>query len=246
MYCTHCGKVIDDSTRFCCYCGGSQALPEQNNSANSVSGQPYPQQAQPVYQQPQQPYQQPPQSYQQQPYHQQVQPYVPYSGYYTPDGMPMNPAQPQMPMKWFKFLIYFGLFFGAFINAVTGVMSIFGLTYSILGYEPAFIYSLVDNLQMIDSVYGVTMLALAAMRIITRFQLAKFKRYAPKMFMIVIAVETVFTFIYSIAYNTVLQSADFLRDAMDLGADAGLIFGTVILLIGTGVYFNKRKHLFVN
>ena len=241
MYCTHCGKVIDDSTRFCCYCGGSQVLPEQNNSANSVSGQPFAQQAQPVYQQPQQPYQQPPQSY-----HQQSQPYVPYSGYYTPDGIPMNPAQAQMPMKWFKFLIYFGLFFGAFINAVTGVMSIFGFTYSILGYEPAFIYSLVDNLQMIDSVYGVTMLALAAMRIITRFQLAKFKRYAPKMFMIVIAVETVFTFIYSIAYNTVLQSADFLSDAMDLGADAGLIFGTVILLIGTGVYFNKRKHLFVN
>ena len=66
------------------------------------------------------------------------------------------------------------------------------------------------------------------------------------MFMIVIAVETVFTFIYSIAYNTVLQSADFLSDAIDLGADTGLIFGTVILLIGTGVYFNKRKHLFVN
>ena len=37
--------------------------------------------------------------------------YVPYSGYYTPDGMPMNPAQAQMPMSRLRWIDVRRIFF---------------------------------------------------------------------------------------------------------------------------------------
>lgn len=34
MYCKHCGKEIDDDSKFCRYCGGEQETPIINSKKN--------------------------------------------------------------------------------------------------------------------------------------------------------------------------------------------------------------------
>ena len=249
MFCTHCGNKIADSAKFCSFCGGEQTGIQQNQQVNAeqpvAPEQPSTQYFnQPQYQQPQyQPqYQQPAQPVQ--------QPYTPYSGYYAPDGTPLVPAQQQYPMKWFKFLIYFTLFANALFYLADAIGSLFGVQYMILGYEPDFIYSLVDNLKMVDSVFGVIHLGFAAAYVIVRFQLAGFKRNGPKMLYILTGVETVFSILYTICTYVIFDSLPYseLTEIMasDIGSIVGTIVGAVIFLCTNITYFNKRKSLFIN
>ena len=82
MFCENCGMKLSDGQKFCAQCG----TPVKARPAQPTYQQPTYQQ--PVYQQPV--YQQP--TYQQPVYQNQQ-------------------MQPDMPMKWFKFLIYFYVFF---------------------------------------------------------------------------------------------------------------------------------------
>lgn len=78
----------------------------------------------------------------------------------------------EMPMKWFKFVIYFQLFAGALIGAVNAARY---LTGSIYGTDAKSVYLVFPALGTADKMYGVIVLLLAAMAIFVRMQLAKYK-----------------------------------------------------------------------
>lgn len=66
---------------------------------------------------------------------------------------PVNPVfeAPKYPMKWFKFLIYFALWFGGILNVLNGIRMMTGRQYG--GLEEL-VYELYGSLQIADILVG--------------------------------------------------------------------------------------------
>lgn len=155
-----------------------------------------------------------------------------------------NFKESSYPMKWYKFLIYFALFFGAFyefimsINYMTGTIY-FAQTngqasaeavYSTYGY----------GLKFLDVLYGILLLGTAVYSIITRNRLAKFKKNAPMLLYILYGSGLVFSLIYMIGFSVITGV-----NAINSSLVSSLI-STIICLILNYKYFTKRESLFVN
>lgn len=209
MNCPNCGANISDTARFCTSCG---SVVNQNQ--------------QPPYQQPN--YQQPPQqpNYQQAPQPPQYQ----------------NPLAQALPMKWFKFLIYFSLFAGAVINIVYGFNYLTGGIYFVETngeVSASDIYEVFEEMQIVDVIYGLMMLAIAAFGIFVRFRLAGFYANGPKLLNTLYIVSLVASLVYVIGVFAVVGEAD----AFSM---SGAMIGNVIMIAANAAYFKKRAHLFVN
>lgn len=171
----------------------------------------------------------------------------PYPQQPTPPYQPNAPMYPQpdyyLPMKWYKFLIYFSLFAGAVLNALNGISYLTGSVYFILGHgyaDAATVYEFYgETLRMIDIAFGVALIALAAFGIYTRFQLAGFKRNAPTLLYTLYAASTLLPFIYTIAVFMLFGIE------MDFASEIGSLGGVAINIWLNFIYFRKRAHLFV-
>lgn len=214
MFCPNCGGQSPDGTKFCPYCGSNIADNQQptNNQAN--------------YNQP---------NYSQPDYNQQG--YVQPQNYTQP---PMYNFQPTM--KWYKFLIYFGLFAGAVVNCLNAILYITGLVYgSQYGSSLSeFIYYVSPAMKYVDIIYGIMLIPSAALQIFTRFQLSGFKKNGPKLIIAVYAVELVTSLFYLIATSLVCGASTFNASTI-----TSLIV-IVVMIILNRIYFNKRKDMFVN
>ena len=149
----------------------------------------------------------------------------------------------QYPMKWYKFLIYFLLFFGAFINLVNGVNYITGGIYSIQSngqVSAELVYSLYDGLKTLDVILGLFMLAIAAFGIYTRFRLAGRKENGPVCLYTLYGVGAVLTVLYNIALLIVTG----LNQLTDPTSIASFITSVVFICLNY-IYFSKRKSSFV-
>ena len=236
-YCNNCGKPLADDARFCTGCGtpvpDEVVQPYQQNTYQQNPYQQNPYQQSPYQQNPyqQSPYQQSP--YQQSPYQQ--------PGYYPPYGVPM---QPQLPMKWYKFLIYFSLFAAAVINIISGLAAITGGQY---GVDTELIYKNVPGLQTIDVLYGIALIGMGILALVTRSQLKNFRVNGPKLVSVLYGAGGAVSLIYVIAVSTAMQNSllgSFYNP--DYSSYIVNLITTVVVLICNIIYFNKRKHLFVN
>lgn len=171
----------------------------------------------------------------------------PYPQQPAPPYQPNAPMYPQpeyyLPMKWYKFLIYFSLFAGAVLNALTGISYLTGSVYATLGHgyvDAAAVYDFYgETLQMLDLVFGVALIALAAFGIYTRFQLAGFKRNAPLFLYTLYAASTLLPLIYNIAVF-LLFGID-----VDFASEIGSLVGVAINIWLNFIYFRKRAHMFI-
>ena len=162
---------------------------------------------------------------------------------YPPHGNLMdNP----LGMKWFKFLIYFGLFFGAVANLVYGISHINGAIWKIStgnlvdAQDMYRVYG--SGLKALDIFAGVGMLGCAVLQIVTRFSLAGFKKSGPTLVTACYAVGMVISAVYSIG-------------VMAIASDSGIEIGTSsmfaelainLAVLGANItYFKKRSHLFI-
>ena len=156
------------------------------------------------------------------------------------------PATPiiQHPMKWFKFLIYFALFFGALINFVFGFNYITGGIYfsQTNGQATAeMVYATFGmGLKVLDIIYGILMIAIAVFSIYTRFRLAKFKSNGPLCVYILYGSGACLTLLY----NIVLIVVTGLNQLTSATSITSLIISAGFILINYS-YFKKRKELFV-
>lgn len=152
-------------------------------------------------------------------------------------------AGSQIPMNWYKFIIYFLLFFEAIQYIFTGISYITGYISRIpLGDEGIVVYSislLGEGLVWVDVLYGAVLLGMAGFAIYARFRLAKFRKNAIWVYLSYLVASG----LVSVAYGVVFQIVQ--------GAGLRLIIAYLTELIPQGlmvylnyIYFNKRKHMF--
>ena len=149
------------------------------------------------------------------------------------------------PLKWHKFLIYFSLWASAVFVFMKGAnliaLGIFGDTDPQVP-EPT-------SLKVLDIAYGVIYIALAVYHIYTRYQLARFKKGAPKhlliLYVIISVIELAYLPLMFIAAD-IPVSALFIEPAKYIGTILGTIIGTWILCALNKIYYDKRKELFIN
>ncbi len=153
--------------------------------------------------------------------------------------------QPALPMKWFKFVIYFTLWAGAILNFMSGIMALTGMQYE-TEYEDVadLVYAMFDGLKTADMVYGFLMIALAVFMIYTRFRLAGFYKNGPSLFVSTYVVALVINISYFFAVMAICGSE--LGDTTSVTSNLYISTLTSIFMIVVNIiYFKKRKHLFV-
>ncbi len=148
-------------------------------------------------------------------------------------------AQEELGMKWYKFVIYFQLFFGAFVQAASAVAYFTGMYY---GKGAALIYMLHGSLRALDISMGIVSLAAAALSIYARQRLCKFKKNAVYVYYAVLIINLLQSVLYLILSSVILgQSNENFSVQLD-----GVILSAAVLLSCNYIYFGKRKHLFCN
>lgn len=200
---------------FCPNCGTN--LPDNSTFCSNCGAQinnPAPQQQ---YQPPQQPYQPP----------------------YQPPYEPYNTMGNTMPMKWYKFLIYFALFAGAVLNIINGIMMLTGSQYD---GSASLVYAFFDGLQAIDMIVGAACIGLAALQIYTRFRLSGYYQNAAKFVSITYIAAVVINLFYIIGVLVVLPSS--VTEYLDFSTFIVQIVISALMVVVNNTYFNKRKHLF--
>ncbi len=199
-------------TQYCTYCGSILSPGERfcTGCGAAVTAET-----------PVQPYPEAP--YPQQPYNAQV----------------MQPVQPDMPMKWFKFVIYFQLFTACVFNGINGLRFASGGQYEGMADT---IYLLFPDLQIYDVIYGAALMVFAVFALVARWRLSKFCSNGPKLYHVFQIAGIVIPILYTVAVSNFVSVADVVFSGQFLGG----IIGSIIMLVCNVIYFNKRSHLFVN
>ena len=159
----------------------------------------------------------------------------------------LESSKPELGMKWFKYLIYFQLFYSA-VNDLARALSL------IFNFQNEFIQKLFDlkyydsDLRTVGVLFGFIFFIFAAVSVYIRFELAGFKKRAPKKFMIFIAATQVLACANEIIVNL---SGPYPADTRRIVGTVltlvfGYAFGYYVFIYPNIVYFKKRAHLFIN
>lgn len=143
-------------------------------------------------------------------------------------------------MKWFKFNIYFLIWLGMLMNLADGLGYITGSVYFNEGLDPREVYSVFPKLKNVDRFFGVVACLFALLQLITRYRLARYKRYAPYFLYACYVIGAVFSFSYAVAVGIILDGQIITAQVI------GSIAGSVLMLGINFNYFRKREYLFVN
>jgi hypothetical protein len=163
--------------------------------------------------------------------------YNPQTGFYTPVNL-------EMPMKWYKFLIYFALFFAAFLNVYNGIQILTGSQYTYNGNDQSdLVYSYFSGLKVIDFIYGLLILGLAVFLIITRQKLKNFSKQGPKFIMVLYIANIGFSLFYLFTVTIITDIK--LSELLTTRFITSIIVALVMIFVNKS-YFDKRVHLFVN
>ena len=233
MFCQNCGAQNPDNARVCGNCGQvlTPVQPQQPQYQQPQYAQPQqPQYQQPQYAQPQQPQYQPPQ------YAQQAQQQFQNFRNADPKGWYNG-----HPMGWYKFLIYFLLFASAVLNVIMAIVYFSGGQYTYNGYNiSSAVYAYYPGLHVVDIIYGIAALGLAAFAIVTRNALAGLKVSGPKFVLYMYAASAAINFLYAVLALIIAGS-----DALSWFSIIFSIIYSAVLIYLNKVYFDKRKELFV-
>lgn len=140
-------------------------------------------------------------------------------------------------MKWFKFIIYFQLFFGALTGLLSGVSYLTGSIYVSQGLTGDQVYSVFPSLRAVDLVMGACMVALAVLAIVVRQKLAHYKQGAPQQYLL-LGANIVLSVLYIAVASAVLG-----EPVLDVSTVSSLVVSAIMIGVNK-VYFDKRAELF--
>ncbi len=187
-------------------------------------------------------YANPQQQYYADPQQQYANPQYANPQYYAPQNAVA--MQPPMPMKWFKFIIYFSLFASAVLNVITGITTLTGAQYQ--GVKNM-VYLYFKDLKTADTLYGVVLLGLAAFAIFARFRLSGYRKNGPAMLNVVYIANSASALIYSIIAQAIVNNTPLGAGIeLDLTSAIASIVTSIVMVVINTIYFKKRAHLFVN
>ena len=150
-----------------------------------------------------------------------------------------QPPTPEKPMNWYKFMIYFALFAGAILNAITGIRMLTGSV-----YEGAadYVYAFFPGLSGLDKIMGLAAIALAVLGIYTRQELAKFTAKAPQFVSYLYIGTAAYNLIYMIGFMMIVG------DSVELNMTTFIvqIVVSAVMVWANKQYFANRSEMFVN
>ena len=238
MFCQACGAKNLDGVMYCCQCGA--VLTQQ-----SVVNQP----AQPVMNQPVQPevnaqpvmnqnaqmnyYGQPVAGSMNQPASGTQPVFMPQEGY----GMPADQVSngKKNGLAWAYFLGYGALWIGAIINIITGIPHITG---SYLGYNKNSVYAYFEALQILDILYGLVVVAVAVLGIVTALCIILKKKAAVVLVPAMYFANCAFGALY------LMLLAGITGELSAVASGAGAIVVSLVMGIVNIIYFRNRRHIF--
>lgn len=215
MYCNNCGTQMADGAKFCPKCGIKMDIqnPANQNPVNQSMGN---------------------QNMGNQISNNNYQP-TPAPVYYATDSG-------ELPMRWYKFVIWVQLFLNALLNIVSGIMTMTGAHYQ---GQATVVYMVYGRLKGLDIVIGIMMLVLAGGAIWVRQMLSKFQKMGPTAYIILIASNGIVSLIYVIMASAIIRLNAFSATVISQIV-AGIVVASIALCICNYIYFNKRKSMFVN
>lgn len=161
------------------------------------------------------------------------------------------PPATALPMKWYKFLINFMLFFSAALNAFSGVQLIIGDQYRDGNVDMSgLVYSQFGALKTVDVVAGIVLIAFALFTLYVRSRLAGYCKNGPKMLLLMYILGFAYTVLYAAAVYITLASYGVSLNIVDFLLTDGVTVLTTAVADGVMIvinleYFRNRKHLFV-
>lgn len=228
MICPKCGTQNESDSRFCVNCGTPVcAQPVQVPVSSQVA---QPQYAQPQYTQPQQP----------QP--QYAQPQYTQPQYAQPMQTPIY-GQPMLSMRWYKFLINFGLFASMVLNFISAIMVFTGAQYDLEPSTLKLLYAFFPDLKTVDILYGLMLFGLMVFAFFTRMFLAGYKKNGPKMLYGLYIAAACVNLFYCIGVSAAVPADEVIGQAV--ATTIGSIIGSAVMVIVNVIYFKKRANLFV-
>lgn len=265
MFCPKCGTKFQDGQQFCMVCGTRLQIPPE---LQQQSDQPAPQATQQVASpQAPQPLATRPQVTSEQPAEQPSRQYHAEDIIANPDedmagepqyrpgatvSKPNRPAsqpsqrsktesKPNLPLNWFNFVIYFGMWAWGFASIASGVIVFTGRHYNLGNPSRAMtdlIYEAFPRLSTFDHAFGAGMIIVGVMLIVTRFKLAAFREKG---------YDDLFTWsvLYLVAEGGYIGSLLSLTNAsVEPEGILGMIFILVVFGAMNVIYFKRRKQLF--
>lgn len=149
---------------------------------------------------------------------------------------------PTRGMAWYKFLIYFALIASAIYNVISGIGYISGTVYLIESdgmVSAQQVYAIFGNsLQVLDMIFGFTMIAYGMFALVVREALADYKPHAPKLVYVFYSLLLVIPILYALAATIITG-----QSLISFGIAPSIV--NLIFLIANVIYFSKRAHLFV-
>ena len=150
-------------------------------------------------------------------------------------------ADAQLPMKWWKFLVYFALFASAVVSILNGIAYMTGSQYG--GYGSLVYEFYGSSLKVLDVIYGLICICIAIWAILTRQSLYGFKQNGPKMLLILYVLNPVVTILYIVLATVVTGIST--GDLVNASASVSVVV-PIIMVIVNKIYFDKRASMFVN
>ena len=158
---------------------------------------------------------------------------------YQPSPAPVYYAADsgELPMRWYKFVIWVQLFLNALSGVGSGIMIMTGAHYQ---GQATVVYMVYGGLKGLDIVMGIIMFALAGGAIWVRQMLSKFKKMGPTAYVILMALNGIINLLYAIMVSAITRLNTFNATVISS------IIASIALCICNYIYFNKRKSMFVN
>lgn len=210
MYCRECGKEIREEDRFCPYCGGANRMHREDFEKRDV----FPENVDVIAPQPDNRI---------------------LGQHFSVDEGVMG--QRELPMKWYKFVIYFQLFAAAIFSLYHGLMRITGLQY---GTNADQVYNFFGmGLRALDIFFGIMPILAAVAALYVRHCLNKFKKNAPLLYLAVFILNGAIEIIYAFVLLLIVGV-----NGEAVGQIIVQVFGLGVYYALNYIYFKKREHLF--
>lgn len=230
MFCSQCGKPIKPEQNFCRFCGA----PLQQNTASGSNDDDDDSVFEPMHKKSDL------DAIQESSDLQQNSTFAPKL--FNESSAPTQELSEEPPMKmaWYRFLIYFSLFAGAFLNSLTALSLLMGRYYTNKETTER-LYNMYSNLKSLDILMALLLIAIVAWGIFTRFRLARYRKNGPLCLNIYYGCTIAWSliFIYSLSSITGLSPTELAGNTYM----SSLIMGIIFIVTNT-LYFQKRKHLF--